>query len=394
MESLNQYSNFKKLFQEKKCCVIVPTYNNAQFLVSVLNDVLAYCNDVIVVNDGSTDNTLTVLEPFSQVKVVSYPKNKGKGHALKTGFKLACVSGYQYAITIDSDGQHYAKDLPTFLELIDAHPKTIIIGARNLNQENMNGNSSFANKFSNFWFKVETGIEMPDTQSGYRLYPIKALSDMRFFTNKYEFEIEVLVRASWKGIEIMAAPIDVYYPAKADRVTHFRPFKDFFRISVLNTVLVTLALLYYLPRKLFLQFRGKSIKEVVAEIVRSSISLPNHTIAFSISLGVFMGIFPIWGYQLLIGFFLAHVLKLNKAIFFLAANISIPPMIPFIIYLSYVTGSFLLGEGSWALDLELSTQAVKENLIQYILGAVTLSVMAALAFGVVSYSLLSIFKKS
>ncbi len=393
MESLNQYSHFKKQFQEKKCCVIVPTYNNAQFLVSVLNDVLTYCDDVIVVNDGSTDNTLTVLDTFSQVKVVSYPKNKGKGHALKTGFKNAYVSGYQYAITIDSDSQHYAKDLPTFLELIDAHPKTIIIGARNLNQENMNSNSSFANKFSNFWFKVETGIEMPDTQSGYRLYPIEALSGMRFFTNKYEFEIEVLVRASWKGIEIMAAPIDVYYPAKADRVTHFRPFKDFFRISVLNTVLVTLALLYYLPRKLFLQFRGKSIKEVVAEIVRSSISLPNHTIALSISLGVFMGIFPIWGYQLLIGFFLAHVLKLNKAIFFLAANISIPPMIPFIIYLSYVTGSFLLGEGSWALDLELSTQAVKENLIQYLLGAVTLSVMAASAFGVVSYSLLSIFKK-
>jgi len=393
MESLNQYSHYKNLFREKKCCVILPTYNNAQFLDGVLNDIFTYCDDVIVINDGSTDNTLGVLGQYSQVKLVSYPKNKGKGHALKTGFSKACDSGYKYAITIDSDGQHFAKDLPTFLELIDAHPNAIIIGARDLNQENMTGKSNFANKFSNFWFKVETGIDMPDTQSGYRLYPVHALNDIRFFTNKYEFEIEVLVRASWKGIEIMAAPIDVFYPEKEDRVTHFRPFKDFFRISVLNTVLVTLAFLYYLPRKLFLEYRGKSIKDIVQEIVRSSIKMPNHEIAFSIALGVFMGIFPIWGYQLLIGFFLAHLLKLNKAIFFIAANISIPPLIPFIIYLSYVTGSFLLGEGSWAMDFELSLSSVKENLLQYLLGAVALSFMAASAFGLVSYLLLTVFKK-
>jgi glycosyltransferase involved in cell wall biosynthesis len=393
MESLNQYSHYKNLFREKKCCVIVPTYNNAQFLEGVLNDVLAYTDDVIVVNDGSTDNTLEVIEQFSQVELVSYPKNKGKGHALKSGFRHANASGYKYAISIDSDGQHYAKDLPTFIELIDEHPNAIIIGARDLNQENMNGKSNFANKFSNFWFKVETGISMPDTQSGYRLYPVHALNGIRFFTNKYEFEIEVLVRASWKGIDIMAAPIDVYYPEKEDRVTHFRPFKDFFRISVLNTVLVTLAFLYYLPRKLFLEYRGKSMKQIVREIVRSSIEIPNHTIAFSIAFGVFMGIFPIWGYQLLIGFFLAHLLKLNKAIFFIAANISIPPMIPFIIYLSYVTGSFLMGEGSWALDLELSLGSIKENLMQYLLGAVALSFIAGSAFGVVSYSLLTVFKK-
>lgn len=380
-------------FAKKKCCVVIPTYNNAQFLGAVITDVLRYCSDVVVVNDGSTDNTLEVLGRFDSIEVVSYPTNKGKGHALKTGFKHAWAKGYRYAITIDSDGQHYAKDLKVFLDMIDAHPDAIIIGARDLNQENMNGKSNFANKFSNFWFKVETGLQMPDTQSGYRLYPLEHLHDVHFFTNKYEFEIEVLVRGAWKGLQVMAAPIDVYYPVKEERVSHFRPFKDFFRISVLNTVLVLLAFLYYRPKMVFNDYRRKTLKQIYRETLESASSVPNHQIALSTAFGVFMGIFPIWGYQLLVGFLLAHLLSLHKGIFFIAANISLPPMIPFILYLSYVTGSFIMGNGSWHVDFDLSLSSIRDNLQQYIVGAIGLSVIAAVVFGTLIYVVLMLFKK-
>ncbi len=393
MESSNQYSQYPQLFQEKKCCVIIPTYNNAGSLEKVISDVLLYCSDVVVVNDGSTDSTLDIIKKFPQVDLVTYSKNKGKGYAMRTGFKHAYNKGFQYGITLDSDGQHYAKDLVTFLDMIDENPNAIIIGARDLNQENMDGKSNFANRFSNFWFKVETGLVIPDTQSGFRLYPLHALHKMRFFTRKYEFEIEVIVRAAWRGIEVIPAPIDVFYPEKEERVTHFRPFKDFFRISVLNTVLVLLAFLYHHPRRVFNEYRKKSLKQIFREVKDSAAAIPNHTIAFSIAFGVFMGIFPIWGYQLLVGFILAHFLSLHKGIFFIAANISLPPMIPFILYLSYVMGSFMMGAGSWSVDFDLSIASVKSNLWQYIVGAMALSVVAGILFGAFSYLVLVLLKR-
>jgi glycosyltransferase involved in cell wall biosynthesis len=259
-------ASFRPIFVQKKACVLIPTYNNEQTLEKVLRDVLTFTDQVIVVNDGSTDSTKDILGKFSHIELVSYEKNKGKGYALRQGFRRAVDLGYDYAISIDSDGQHFAEDLPKFLQGLEAHPSAVIIGARNMGQSSVPGKSSFGNKFSNFWFWVETGLKMQDTQSGYRLYPVKQLSAINFFTRKFEFEIEVLVRASWSGLGIVHVPVSVFYPEKGKRVTHFRPFKDFTRISILNTVLVTIALLYIKPRDLF-----RSLKKKTSEIFSTNI---------------------------------------------------------------------------------------------------------------------------
>jgi glycosyltransferase involved in cell wall biosynthesis len=253
-------SAIREKFESRKICVVVPTYNNATTLKEVITNLLTYTDNVIVVNDGSTDETEQILKSIPEITCVSYKNNQGKGFALRNGFKKAVALGYNYAITIDSDGQHYADDLVKFAAVIDQHPNAIIIGSRNLNQENVPGKSNFGNKFSSFWFWVNTGIRRSDTQSGYRLYPVKALDKIDFKTKKYEFEIEVLVRAAWNGIDVVEIPIDVFYPEKEKRISHFRPFKDFSRISVLNTVLVTIALLYIKPRGFF-----RSIKKKISD---------------------------------------------------------------------------------------------------------------------------------
>jgi glycosyltransferase involved in cell wall biosynthesis len=252
-------ASFRPHFVQKKICVLIPTYNNEQTLENVLRDVLSFTDQVIVVNDGSTDSTPDILRKFATVELVSYEENKGKGYALRQGFRRAVEKGYDYAITIDSDGQHFAEDLPKFLQALDEHPSAIIIGARNMGQSSVPGKSSFGNKFSNFWFWVETGLTMQDTQSGFRLYPVKQLSTIKFITRKFEFEIEVLVRAAWSGFEIVHVPVRVFYAEKGKRVSHFRPFKDFSRISVLNTVLVTIALLYIKPRDFFRYIKKKTL---------------------------------------------------------------------------------------------------------------------------------------
>jgi glycosyltransferase involved in cell wall biosynthesis len=245
---MNNLETIRAKFDELSACVVIPTYNNAATLAQVITDVAQYTSNIIAVNDGSTDNSEAIARSFPQVQLISYTNNVGKGWALRKAFAYAIQHQYKFAITIDSDGQHFAKDLPAFINKLEEVKDAIIIGSRNMDQATVPGKSSFGNKFSNFWFKVETGITAPDTQSGFRAYPLELLKDIHFFTKKYEFEIEVLVRAVWKGAKIESIPVTVYYAPKEVRISHFRPFKDFTRISILNTVLVFSTFLYIKPR--------------------------------------------------------------------------------------------------------------------------------------------------
>ena len=376
-------------------CVIIPTYNNEKTLAKVIDGVLNFTNqkDVIVVNDGSTDSTPEILDTYKdKVTVVGYNNNIGKGNALKLGFKTAIEKGYTNAITIDSDGQHFPDDLPVFFDSAVNNPGALLMGSRNMDHESVPGKSSFGNKFSNFWFKIETGLELPDTQTGYRLYPLEPLKKMNLFTTKFETEIEVIVKMAWKNVKIIPVNIKVLYDYE-ERVTHFRPFRDFTRISILNTYLVTLTLLYYLPKRLFKASltKGFWIK------LKNDIIQPNETNlnkSLSISFGFFMGIFPIWGFQLLVGIPLAILFKLNKALFIAAANISIPPMIPLLIGISYYVGSFFFENATLLPDFSsLTLDSIKDDFVQYAVGAVIFSSLAAILSFVISFVLLSIFRR-
>lgn len=254
----NQLSNQE--ITDLKVCVIIPTYNNHQTLKQVVDGVLQFTKNIIIVNDGSTDETSQILKKYSQLQQIHIEKNKGKGNALRIGFKHAETLGYYFAITIDSDGQHFPEDLPVIVnELKKSENKNIIlIGARNMSQENVPKKSSFGNKFSNFWFWVETGIKLQDTQSGFRLYPLKELKKLKFCTSKFEFEIEVIVKAAWNSVDVKNIPIQVFYQ-QTNRVSHFRPFKDFTRISILNTWFVIVTFLYIKPRNLFRRIKKKEL---------------------------------------------------------------------------------------------------------------------------------------
>ena len=134
-------------------CVIIPTYNNAGTIGNVIESVGGYCANIIVVNDGSTDETSDILNSIkSPVDIVSYPRNRGKGYALVKGFKRARELGYTHAITIDADGQHFADDIPKLIDSLDESGEGIVVGVRNLTEENMPRQNTFANRFSNFTF--------------------------------------------------------------------------------------------------------------------------------------------------------------------------------------------------------------------------------------------------
>ncbi len=385
---------YRKKMGALNCCMIIPTYNNEQTLSKVIEDVQAFTNNIIVINDGSTDSTTEILKRFNSIECISYSPNKGKGIALRTGFKRAIDKGYRYAITIDSDGQHFADDLPYFIDKIVQEPDSLIIGSRNLNQENMPKKNTFGNKFSNFWFRFQTGISLPDTQSGYRLYPIEKMKDIHYFTSKFEFEIEVSVKAAWNGLKIIPIPINVFYAEKEKRVTHFRPFKDFTRISILNTYFVILALLWYKPIRFFKNFSKKNSKLFFNKhFLNSSESILRKSTA--VGFGVFMGIIPIWGYQFVSALILAHFLKLNKAIVGVAANISVPPMIPFLLYGSLKTGQLVLRKDVTdnIINSSLTIETMKLHLFEYVIGSMIFALIMAILLGLATYFILKMVGK-
>jgi len=378
-----------------RIAILIPTYNNAATLGKVIQSLAAYQPHVIVVNDGSTDGTAQILDGFSDLQRVEYMPNKGKGIALREGFAYALRKGYDYVITMDADGQHFATDIPVFLEKLEEEKNALMIGARNLQQENMPGKNTFANKFSNFWFYVETGIKAPDTQSGYRLYPLYLMHDMRFWCTKYEFEIEVLVRCAWRGIKIDWVPIQVYYPPAEERVSHFRPLRDFSRISVLNTILVLITFLYIKPRNFFrFLIKGDNWKKMWHEQLLNK-QESNWKKSLSIGLGIFMGIIPLWGFQMMIAILLSVLFRLNKVLVIIAANISIPPMIPLIIFGSFLTGRIWVGTDATGIifSRNLTLEDVQNNILQYIYGSITLAVLAGLFAVLCSYVLLAVFRK-
>lgn len=381
-------------FAELNCCVIIPTYNNHKTIVKIIKDTLAYTDRILVVNDGATDTTAELLKHYeNKITVIHLQKNQGKGIALQTAFKKALELGYHIAITIDSDGQHFPEDFALFLDKIGHEPNSLIIGARNMNSENVPGGSSFGNKFSNFWFWVETGLKIPDTQSGFRLYPINRMKKIKYFTSRFEFEIEVIVKAAWRGIPVLPIPIQIYYAKGEERVTHFRPGKDFIRISLLNVYLVLLAFFWYHPMRFF---RGLSPGNIKVFIKNHFLNEQESIIkkSLSVTVGVFFGIVPIWGYQTLSAIAIAYFFKLNKAIVILTANISIPFLLPAILYGSLKTGELITGQKSTITFTNINLENIKLNLYVYLIGACVLSIVFAMLMGTFTYFILSIIRNN
>jgi glycosyltransferase involved in cell wall biosynthesis len=377
--------------QQLHCCVVVATFNNEQTLAGVLDGILAYTSDVVLVNDGSQDSTAAILEKYSQITQVHLPKNKGKGYALKKGFKKAVELGFDYAITLDTDGQHFPSDIPLFVEALKTSEtlEVLIIGDRNMNTEDVLVSSARGNRMSGYWVRSVTGLSLTDTQSGFRLYPIKAMQEIVFFwsTRKFEFELEVIVKSHWRGIKIVNIPIQILYPK--DRVSHFRPFMDIARIVVLIIWFLFVKGLYIIPRDFLRKLKKKGFKKFFVEDFLRNGDSPKKK-ALSIALGIFLGLSPLWGFHTVIVIFLAILLKLNKVIAFAFSNISLPPFIPFVLLMSIRTGDFVLGKNSSLSMEELKDFNAIQQLESYLVGSVLLSVSCAIIFGLLGYIILKI----
>ncbi len=378
------------------CVAVIPVYNNAATVGEVITRVKNFVGDIIVVNDGSTDGTAEVLSAAAAttaaIEIITLPTNQGKGQALRRALARADERGFSYALTIDADGQHFPEEIPLFLARADLTPGALIIGARNLTQENMPARNTFANRFSNFWFRLETGIRMTDTQSGFRLYPLAPLRGLRLLTSRYEFELESAVRLAWRGTEVINIPVRVFYAPDGERVSHFKPIRDFTRISLLNSVLVLAALFWYYPVRFFRWLSWRNFTTFLRRNLTHS-GESNARLAAAIGWGVMWGILPVWGWQMVLAGVTAHMLRLNKIVVVASSNISIPPMIPFILFGSFAAGGAILGRPLDFSPGDVTFDSIAADLVQYLVGSVALAAIAGLASWLVSYTLLMTLRK-
>jgi glycosyltransferase involved in cell wall biosynthesis len=232
---------------------VIPVYNHAGSLASVLDGCIKLGLPIVVVDDGSTDGASEVLSRYNDITVIRHDKNLGKGEAIRSGLRAASKIA-DFAITLDADGQHVPGDAIKLIDSIKEGIRPIVIGAR----QNMQGDaaipwtSRFGRKFSNFWVRLSGGPVLTDTQSGFRVYPIKEILRLRSRAKRFQFEVEVLVLAHWRKIPIYEVPVSVIYPGRGMRVSHFRPFVDFLRNSLTFTRLIAIRILIqpFLRRRL------------------------------------------------------------------------------------------------------------------------------------------------
>jgi uncharacterized protein (DUF2062 family) len=372
-----------------KPCVIIPCFNHVATIALVAQGARLHC-PVIVVDDDST----IPLPDLPECKMIRLQTNSGKGAALRAGFKRAAAEGFTHAITMDADGQHRVEDLPKFLAAAETQPEALIVGVRDFHASGAPAGRRRSNAVSTFWFHVETGVRLGDTQCGFRCYPLDLTQKLKANSERYAFELEFMVRAAWVGTPIVPIPLVCPYQTDQRGHSHFRPVVDLTRITVMNIGLVLQS--WIVPQTLRVAWsfgKQKTIRQTLAEFFSEHAHEPAR-VACAVGLGLFCGIAPIWGYQMIAAAALAHVLRLNKAITLLASNISIPPIMPFILYGGLALGHWLFtGQGLNFSSQHITRALALQYLGQWCVGSVVLGAVVAAMGTVTTYSLARLFRQ-
>ena len=218
-----------------KTVVLIPAHNEAKTIGDLVKTIVALGYDVIVVDDGSVDDT-AILAKTQGAQVVSTYKKSGKGNALRLAFVQALGQGYDLVITLDGDGQHAVSDIANFLECYQKSHADIVNGDRMHNPVGMPWLRRMTNRFMSWMISLVCRQKINDTQCGFRLITSKVLKSIELKSNDFEIETEMLIKASKNGFRIASTPIQTIY---RNEVSKINPIRD------------TLRFIRYISREIF-----------------------------------------------------------------------------------------------------------------------------------------------
>ncbi|MFZ2947970.1 MAG: glycosyltransferase family 2 protein [Desulfuromonadaceae bacterium] len=211
-------------------CILIPAYNAGKTIPAVVRECLEQGLPVVVVDDGSDDDTSTLLSGLP-LTLLRHGRNLGKGAALKTGFAWALESGYDGVVTIDADGQHEVAAIPQLIAAAQSGQRGILIASRRSQFEEMAGLRKFWNRVGVWCIWKRTGFEITDSQSGFRYYSREVLKSVSLESNGYAMEMEILLKAWKSGFTVGSLPVAARV-ADGRATSHYRPFKDTVNISM------------------------------------------------------------------------------------------------------------------------------------------------------------------
>lgn len=209
--------------------ILIPAYNEEKYIGAVIKGCLGYNLDIIVVDDGSVDNTIKIIESIKapenlKIIPIKHIVNKGKGQSLKTGFSHIIKNNYSGVITIDADGQHDTREIENFLKVIEKEKPDLIIGNRLDNTKNMPFVRLATNVFTSWIISNIAGRRINDVQSGFRYISARVLKNIKLETRNFDTEPEIVIKASWLGYNIKNIPISTIY--HKDFVSYVNPITD------------------------------------------------------------------------------------------------------------------------------------------------------------------------
>jgi len=356
-------------------CVVAPTFNNARTLADILQRVDRLGLPVLVVNDGSTDDTASVLDAWARGKTdapqspdhhagslrvaLTHTRNRGKSAALHTGFAHAQSLGFTHALTLDTDGQLDPEDAPRLLDAARENPHALIIGTRDIESPDYPPRSRFGRRVSNLLIFLEAGVDVADSQCGYRVYPLAMFVFVHCTAGRFAFESEVIVHAAWEQVPLVEVPVNCrYFPAEK-RVSHFKPIRDSARVLAMHLRLLWLALLPWSGRAHHAPIVTEAVVEAPAPTggwfsrlvnwfspvrlwrqVRDNRAGRVKT-AFALAVGAFLGVMPFFGVQAFMGLYVARRWHLHPVAVVLGTNISVPPVAVVVISASVWVGHLI-----------------------------------------------------
>ncbi len=366
--------------QSVNALVAIPVYDHPAKLREVVEGALKVHPSVLVVDDGSQEPVEPLLSGLGAT-VLRHGKNRGKGAAILTAALYAQNIGSTHLIPLDADGQHDPGDIPRFLEIQAEHPDAIIVGERDMAGGGAPFLNRFGRRFSNFWLTVQTGRDLGDVQSGYRSYPLYALLDHDFSERGFAFEVEVLVRSAWAGVELLDLPVSVRYYGPGERLSHFNKLRDNLRLTLLNTKLTMFSMLPFFRKTVKRDGTGAVTLSPVHPVTALRYLVTEEAspvkLAQSAALGLVLGAMPLIGFQMITVMVASGYLKLNRLTALTACQLCTPPFVP---ALAVEAGHFML-TGSFLTEFTLKTLGYQAHLrlLEWFLGSLAVGPLMGIA---------------
>lgn len=230
---------------EFRCCAVVPTFENPATIRSVVERIRLHLPDVIVIDDGSSEpgrEACKAIAAEGLAELIRLPRNRGKGAAMRVGFREAGARGFSHAFQIDADGQHDIDAIPSFLEAARATPDGAVF-ATPVYDASIPSSRRIARRITHFWVDLEVGAgRIDDALIGFRVYPLDATLTLPLACNRMTFDVESAVQLAWAGVPIQNLPVGVRYLSEEEGGrSHFKLVRDNLRLSWLHCRLCTVA---------------------------------------------------------------------------------------------------------------------------------------------------------